>query len=49
MTARLPEYFVAVTEDVSTRSIWQMTLNGIDITLGSAKWLVLAQFLLLQF
>jgi hypothetical protein len=37
---RLPEYSVAVTEDVATRSVWQMTLNSIDITFGSAKRLV---------
>jgi len=40
MTVRLPEYSLAVTEDVATCSIWQMTLNGVDITFGSAKWLV---------
>jgi len=40
MIVRLPEYSVAVTEDFATRSVWQMTLNGIDITFGSAKWLV---------
>jgi hypothetical protein len=37
---RLPEYSVAVTEDVATRSVWQMALNSIDITFGSVKWLV---------
>lgn len=40
MTVRLPEYSPAVTEDVATRSVWQVTLNGMDITFGSAEWLV---------
>jgi len=40
MTVRLPEYSLAVTEDVATRRFWQMTLNGMDITFGSAKRLV---------